>query len=503
MSATILSIFAKPTSPEAPPRNWTTQEIAELYRVCEHLGQAGIRVLVDTGLSDENEPWAVFEQCETGDVVVHIARIDGELIISNGISGQVYRGASFRALTDQMLADAPLALPRFGRDSNVVMHPRVVLTAFVAATVVLAELARGTNTAEARESDGKTGGAVSDSSILDVLSRLMTRDQTHLSGPGHTGSTGVAIGLAAAAAYAAQIAANEVSSLSQGGVAGPSWLGMLLSEQAAASEIRGTALPNQLPADGDRQLGVAAAKETQKETKQQAEASDSEIVITLDGNDAIKMIIMHADAESMPAVIGLASIAPGEAEALVVPEQKIAPSQASARKEAKTEQQPVAAREDEQIKEIVTKVEASLFTLETEKLDLKVAEEFMSSSGAIVVHRTTDDPDSEDFDAVILAQPATDTSTGPVSETASEPTYKLAGVSGSTLNLGAGEDVIVYMGGQIEVFGFVFGEDRIAFIEDTRDPDWLADVSIVGTDVVLSGHDGGSIILRDAATTIA
>ena len=503
MSATILSIFAKATSPEPPPRNWTTQEIAELYRVCEHLGQAGIRVLVDTGLSDENEPWAVFEQCETGDVVVHVARIDGELLISNGISGQVYRGASFRALTDQMLADAPLALPRFGHDSNVVMHPRVVLTAFVAATVVLAELARGTNTAEARESSGKAGEPAPDPSVLEVLSRLITRDQTHLSGPGHNGSTGVAIGLAAAAAYATQIAANEVSGLSQGRVDGASWLDMLLSEQAAASEIRDTALSSQIQADEGSFIGRAAANEAQNQMKQKAEASDSKIVITLDGNEAIKTIIMDADAESMPAAVGFADITLGEAEALMGPEQKIAASQVTAGEEAKPEQQKEAARKDDQLKNIVTKVEASLLTLGTEKLDLKIAEGFTSSSGAIVVHRTFDDPDSDDSDAVILAEPATDKSTGPVSEIVSEPNYKHTGASGSTLNLGAGEDVVVYMGGQIEVFGFVLGEDRIAFIEDTRDPDWLADISIVGTDIVLSGHDGGSITLRDAATTIA
>lgn len=505
MSATILSIFAKPTSPEAPPRNWTTQEIAELYRVCEHLGQAGIRVLVDTGLSDENEPWAVFEQCETGDVVVHIARIDGELIISNGISGQVYRGASFRALTDQMLADAPLALPRFGRDSNVVMHPRVVLTAFVAATVVLAELARGTNTAEARESGGKTGEPVPDPSILDVLSRLMTRDQSHLSGPGQTGSTGVAIGLAAAAAYAAQIAANEVSSLSQGGADGPGWLGMLLSEQAAASEIRDTALPTQTQTEADPEIGLAAAKEAPKETKQEAEASGSELVITLGGDDAIKAIAIHADAdaENTPPAVSFTAIVLGEAESLAVPPQKLAAPQALSRKQATPEKQEELARQDEQLKEIVTKVEASLLTLETEKLDLEVTEEFMANSGAIVIQRTFDDPDPKHSDTVLLAEPTADKSTGSVPEAVAGPSYKLAGASGSSLNLGAGEDVVVYMGGQIEVFGFVFGEDRIAFIEDTRDPDWLADVSIVGTDVILSGHDGGSITLRDAATTIA
>jgi hypothetical protein len=61
-------------------------------------------------------------------------------------------------------------------------------------------------------------------------------------------------------------------------------------------------------------------------------------------------------------------------------------------------------------------------------------------------------------------------------------------------------NVLVYAGGDVEVSGFVFGRDRIVFIEDITPPDWLKSVDIVGSDVVLVGH-GGTVTLLDAATS--
>lgn len=535
MSATILSIFGRFEPPAANPRNWTTQEVAELYRVCEHLGQAGLRVIVDTGLSDEDEPWAIFEQCETGDVVVHIARIDGELIIANGISGQVYRGTSFRALTDQMLADAPLALPRFGRDSNVVMHPRVVLTAFVAATVVLAELGRGTKTAEAGETGEKAAEAASDVSALDVLSRLLSRDQANLGGGGgHSGSTAVAIGLAAAAAYAAQIAADEIQILSQDGVDGSGWLSMLLSETAVADEIRDNALTNWGQQETALQSVSLEAKPPHKDTKSSVPDQDFEIAISLDAEGVIRPVSLRADADSEhgPDAANASFKTRESNEALVVLDQTAPQAPAAPRETVAPEKRQEASREDEQFKDIVTKVESALVTFETEKLELGGNQAFLASKGAIIISRARENDDTEDADEVNGEQSKTvkasenindndkddasiqaetvslvdakdATPSAPVFDRDPEPSYKLVAGLGQSLNLNEGEDVVVYMGGQVEIFGFFFGEDRIAFIEDTRDPDWLEDVSIVGTDVILSGHDGGSITLRDAATTLA
>jgi hypothetical protein len=173
------SIFSFAVKRPVRSTNWAAQELAELYRVSDRLGEAGLRVVVDSGLSDEGEPWAVFEQCDTGDVIVHIARIDGELVVVNAITNQVYRGANFRSVTDQMLRDAPLAMPREPAHSNVVIHPRAVLTAFVAAAVVLTEMVRGIDPAHAAE-DGDVLRAAAAShgggGFTHFLSRLLSRD---------------------------------------------------------------------------------------------------------------------------------------------------------------------------------------------------------------------------------------------------------------------------------------------------------------------------------------
>ena len=171
MSASILSFGRRSVRPVLR-RNWSVQELAELYRVAQRLGESGIRVTVDNGLSDEGDPWAVFEQIDTGDVVVHIARIDEVLTIVNSACGQIYRGSDFRAVTEQMLQDAPAAMPRVPRASNVVVHPRAVLTAFVAAAVVLTELVRSTPaTAGVAEPAPSPDGI-----FTALLGRVLSRD---------------------------------------------------------------------------------------------------------------------------------------------------------------------------------------------------------------------------------------------------------------------------------------------------------------------------------------
>ena len=58
-------------------------------------------------------------------------------------------------------------------------------------------------------------------------------------------------------------------------------------------------------------------------------------------------------------------------------------------------------------------------------------------------------------------------------------------------------DVLVYNGGDVEVYGFEFGKDQIVFTESFTPRDWLETVSVVGRDVLLVGQ-GGSVTLFDA-----
>jgi hypothetical protein len=117
---------------------WQNQDLAELYRVRDRLCASGLSVEVEGGVSDEGDPWFIYQQAGTDLVVVHIARIDTHIHIVNCITGTTYIGSTFREVSDRMLDDAPVVLgARVRRASNVVMHPSAFLTAFVAAALML------------------------------------------------------------------------------------------------------------------------------------------------------------------------------------------------------------------------------------------------------------------------------------------------------------------------------------------------------------------------------
>ena len=143
MTATILSFGRRqPNTPPLPAKMpWQNQDLAELYRVRDRLCAAGLDVEVEAGVTDEGDPWFVYVQAGTDNVVVHIARIDSEIHVINCVTGGTYTGTSFREVSDRMLEDAPLALStQVCRGSNVVLHPSAFLTAFVAAAIMLVDL---------------------------------------------------------------------------------------------------------------------------------------------------------------------------------------------------------------------------------------------------------------------------------------------------------------------------------------------------------------------------
>lgn len=127
---------------------WTNQELAELYRIVDLLAKAGMSVETESGMSDEGDPWFVFTQPDTGDVIAHFARIDGEFVAAASHTGKALRGRSFREVVDNIIDGQPLVFPRPKVDadgrgdeksSNVVrlyLHPAVVLTAFVATALL-------------------------------------------------------------------------------------------------------------------------------------------------------------------------------------------------------------------------------------------------------------------------------------------------------------------------------------------------------------------------------
>ena len=125
----VVSLFR--SAPSA--RNWTNQELAEFYRVEAALARAGLSVSVDSGLSDEGDPWYVFHQPDTGDVIVHFARLGSIYVIASGALGQTKRGTDFRAMVRELIDAHPVTInrERDGTRSKFSIHPAALLVALV------------------------------------------------------------------------------------------------------------------------------------------------------------------------------------------------------------------------------------------------------------------------------------------------------------------------------------------------------------------------------------
>jgi hypothetical protein len=139
-----------------PARNprfagWTNEELAELYRVEHALIQAGIQVETDRGVTDEGEPWFVFCRA-TGDVLVHVARLDGRYHLYSPALAHPMSGVSFSSLTRSFIEGVPTPPEPSAR---VIVHPAallsvLVLTIFYSADLVLSQ--------GAQAAEGDAGG---------------------------------------------------------------------------------------------------------------------------------------------------------------------------------------------------------------------------------------------------------------------------------------------------------------------------------------------------------
>ncbi|MEX6509208.1 hypothetical protein [Jiella sp. M17.18] len=196
MSASILSFTKRKfaSTPLAPKMPWQNQDLAELYRVRDRLAAAGLAVDVDSGVSDEGDPWFIYQQAGTDNVVVHIARIDIEIHVVNCVTGNIYIGTSFREVSDRMLEDAPLALVRqIKSSSNVVLHPNAFLTAFVAAAIMLVDILESKHAEAAVSADADGGSSFHHEQHTDhgaMSSSLLTHEGGKRGGDGGAAELG-------------------------------------------------------------------------------------------------------------------------------------------------------------------------------------------------------------------------------------------------------------------------------------------------------------------------
>ena len=130
MSGNILRLFR--TSAARPSdRGWQPNELAEFYRVVALLARSGLAVSLQTGVSDEGDPWAVIVRDDTGDVLVHLARMDGQFVVASAAGPPARRGRDLRAVVDAVMADSPMASAPVRNSDSLFLHPTTVLAAFI------------------------------------------------------------------------------------------------------------------------------------------------------------------------------------------------------------------------------------------------------------------------------------------------------------------------------------------------------------------------------------
>lgn len=179
-----------------PKKDWSNQELADLFRVRQLLSGANVPVETDRGVTDEGDPWFVF--CHiSGEVFIHLCRIDGAYVLDSPNVQRPLRGADFNGLiadfTNKALPaqddddPAERRVIRLERGGKVRLHPSAMLAAliwtlFLASEelVLLAPEEAPENTDALLDFDGMFAVKTVDSDLDGLLFEDETVDVPHL-----------------------------------------------------------------------------------------------------------------------------------------------------------------------------------------------------------------------------------------------------------------------------------------------------------------------------------
>ena len=111
MTAKLMPLFFRRVT---GARDWSAAEVAEFYRVEAALVQAGVvPVETERGLSDEGEPWFAFCRADTGEVIVHIARIGANYVLAGPAFGGIAQGKDVHLMIADLLSRHPTVICDF------------------------------------------------------------------------------------------------------------------------------------------------------------------------------------------------------------------------------------------------------------------------------------------------------------------------------------------------------------------------------------------------------
>jgi hypothetical protein len=133
--------------------DWSAAERARLQSLADQLGAAGVRVEVIFGATDDGDPWCVVTD-ESGDVLIHVARIDGRFVVHSAVDDAVAESADLHAaLRDRLAATEEAVVPQTATilPFNLSMRQGQTFLALLAATAFFHETAGVGETAQAAE----------------------------------------------------------------------------------------------------------------------------------------------------------------------------------------------------------------------------------------------------------------------------------------------------------------------------------------------------------------
>jgi hypothetical protein len=82
---------------------WSQHELANLRHAETRLLADGLSLETDCGITDEGEPWFVFCEANSGEVIAHFARIDGKYVVCVPFRDGAVTGWFLRELVDQFM----------------------------------------------------------------------------------------------------------------------------------------------------------------------------------------------------------------------------------------------------------------------------------------------------------------------------------------------------------------------------------------------------------------
>ena len=147
VSQTTTHAFSPPEEPGSLKRqcvqskDWSNQELADLFRVKRLLNAAGVASHTDRGVTDEGDPWFLF--CDAADkVFIHLCRIDGIYVLDSPNIKTPLSGYDFNGLIEQFterqisgsnkgLGPPDHRVVSLERNGKVFMHPSTMLTALI------------------------------------------------------------------------------------------------------------------------------------------------------------------------------------------------------------------------------------------------------------------------------------------------------------------------------------------------------------------------------------